>query len=183
MRVDKALKDFVKRYDEEAINSIETISKDFALNVSKNKIKSFNIKGGFNDFSNFLTGYSSYKIENINNKDASPTNAILEKGKTFIQSELFKNDETSYAEIPLFIESYISGIQTISELTDNIKAQMIEAEVDQESIGAINEFIDEFVDVLHDSFYPQMNKFLWASGYYSRKKLFDKNRKTKPIFI
>ena len=57
---------------------------------------------------------------------------------------------------------------------------MIDNDVDQEYIGDINEFADKFMDKFNESFDPTLDRILWASGYNSRKKLFENNNDTKP---
>jgi hypothetical protein len=186
MKIDSALKNFSEKYDRSAIESIETLSQDLGLNSKPVKdvyIELFNIKEGFENFQEFLDGYSKYKIENINNEKASPHEIICEQVNGFI-GKLFKETKASYSELPAFVESYITGIRNISTSVDVWKNSMMEAEVDTESISSINEFVDEFVDTLHESFDKSMDRILWASGYHTKNNLAKKESTVvKPVFL
>lgn len=171
MQIDSVLQIFSEKYDRGAIQSIENISKDFGLVTQKNTIKGFNIKEGFDDFKDFLTKYSNYKIENMNNDNATPQNMICEKVESNINEELFRESQILYKDIPAFIESYISGIKSLTATTDAIKQTMFESGVDPASIGDVNTFVDTFITRLHESFDPTMDRILWASGYNSRVAL------------
>jgi hypothetical protein len=184
MKIDNAIKEFLEKYNETAIKSIEEISLDFGLSANKNKINLFNINEGFKNFNEFIDGYVSYKVENINNSEASTNEIIHEQTEGFINN-LFKNSQFLYSELPSFISTYLSGVKEISEKVDTWKEIMIEAGVDNESIGSINDFVDLFVDKLHESFNPSMDRILWASGFNAKEKLNKSNnsKELKPVFL
>lgn len=171
MKIDSALRDFSERYDREAIQSIDNISKDFGLVNQKRTIKGFNIKEGFEDFQDFLSKYAKYKIENVNNPKATPQSMICERVETNIREEIFKETQMLYDELPVFVESYLSGVQQLRDQSDDIKQVMFEADIDPNVIGNVNEFVDVFMDRLHESFHPRMHDILWASGYNGKKRL------------
>lgn len=184
MKIDSAIKDFSEKYDRNAIESIDNISKDYALNISESTIKVFNLTESFNMFSQYLKGYASYKVENLSNPEASSQEVIKESVKKFIDTKLFKEADIRYSELPSFITGYIAGIDALCETVDDVKRIMTDGNVAAEDIGDINEFADMFMDKLHESFDPAMEKILWASGYNSKKKLFEKTSKEKaPVFL
>lgn len=185
MKLDNAIKIFIERYNRDIIQSIDNISKDYALNISDSKIKVFNLNESFNIFNEYIKGYASYKIENVNNPNASSQDTIKESVKKFIDNNIFKEECIKYSELPSFITGYANGINLLNETVDNIKRDMADSDVDQEHIGDINEFCDMFIDKFHESFDPAMDKILWASGYNSRKKIFENNdNKLKaPVFL
>lgn len=186
MKIDSALKIFSEKYDRTAIQSIENISKDFGLITQKATIKGFNIKEGFEDIQDFLTKYAKYKIENMSNSNATPQTMICERVETNIKEELFKESQVLYNDIPSFIESYISGINQLIGTADSVKKSMFESGVDSDSIGDVNKFVDSFVEKLHESFDPTMDRFLWASGYNSKMRLSKSKfeaRNPKAVFL
>ena len=107
----------------------------------------------------------------MNNDNATPQNLICEKVESNVNEELFKESQILYNDIPAFVESYISGIKSLTRTADAIKQTMFESGVDPASIGDINNFVDTFVTRLHESFDPTMDRILWASGYNSRLEL------------
>jgi len=186
MKIDNALKLFSEKYNKMAIQSIEEISNEFGLNYHKkghrNTIKGFTIKEGFDSFLEFITGYVQHQIDN---KDVPRgLDEIKTRTKSYINEKCFKECDLLYSEIPSFVESYVTGIKSLIEFADGAKKQMIEANLGDDDIGSINEFMDEFVDKLNESFDPAMNKILWASGYNSKIKLaMAKEKKLKPVFL
>ena len=138
MKIDSALQKFSEKYDRAAIQSIENISKDFGLVTQKRTIKGFNINEGFEDFKDFLTKYSKYKVENMNNPKATPQSMICERVETNTRDEIFKETQMLYNDIPAFVESYLSGVQQLTATADKIKTSMLESGVDVNSIGDVN---------------------------------------------
>jgi tRNA U34 5-carboxymethylaminomethyl modifying enzyme MnmG/GidA len=184
MKIDSSIKEFLEKYNDEAMQSIEEISSEFGLVSQRNKIKLFNLNEDINKFINYMEGYSNYKIKNINNENASTNESISDQVNIFMDKELFKESEVLYSELPKFVSSYINGIKDIGGKVDEWKEKMLEAEVDYESIGIINDFVDTFTERLNEKFDNSMNKILWASGYNSKKKLSEnKVKELKPIFL
>lgn len=176
MKIDSAIKNFTEKYDFEAISYIENIANERGNKLNDHMIQTFNITEAFNNFNQYLKGYADYKIKNINNPRASSQDAIKESVNKFINENLFRESSTLYRELPNFVMGYIDGVNTILETVDNIKSEMYDAEVDQDAIGDINDFTDQFMDKLHESFDPTMDRILMASGYTSHQLLFGKNR-------
>lgn len=179
MRIDNAIKEFVEKYDEEAIKSIDTISKNRGLELMGQKIDVFTLKESFDAFNTYLKGYSMYKTGNLTNDGSTPHNLICERTNIFIQNNLFKEKSIPYSELPDFVKSYVEGVKTLLETVDSVKLDMMEADVPAEEIGCINEFVDSFMDKLHESFDPTMDRILWASGYNARKAFQDIRPKTE----
>lgn len=184
MRIDSAIQVFSERYDRDAIQSIEDISHERGLVLNKATIKAFNINENFNTFSQYLKEYANYKVENQNNEKASPQDVIRESVSSFIKTQLFKESDILYSELPEFVMGYVNGVKTLTEAVDEAKRILTDADIDPEAIGDVNEFADRFMDALHESFDPTMDKILLASGYTSRKRLksFSEKRK-QPVFL
>ena len=180
MKIDNAIKTFMEKYNREAIQSIDEVSKDYALNISDSKIKAFNLNESFNIFNQYIRGYANYKIENVNNPNASTRDTIKESVEKFVNTQIFKETYLKYSELPSLITDYTNGINLLIETVDQIKSDMIDADINQEDIGDINEFTDLFIDKLHESFYPTMTRILWASGYKSKNKLYNKDSNSTP---
>lgn len=184
MKTDTAIQEFLEKYDREAISSINELSTEYGLRINRVPIKVFSIKEGFDNFQAYLRGYSSYKMSNHNNEKASPQEVIKEAVDKFIDTQLFVEKDTTYDMLGEFIESYINGIKGLNETVDSIKRDMMESGVVcQEDIGDVNEFVDKFMDKLHESFDPTMDRILWASGYNSRKAIFGRKKKEEPVFL
>ena len=171
MIIDSAINNFFEKYDREAMETIDELSKEFGLNVNDHKILVFNMKESFQLFNEYINGYADYKIKNINNDNASPQYIIRETVDKFITENIFKEVSIKYNELPDFIQSYINGIKSLNETVNNLKHKMIENDVDAECIGDVNDFCDAFMIKLHESFDPCMDRILWASGYNFRKRL------------
>lgn len=187
MIIDSAVKEFMEKYNREAIESIDKISENYGLNINNYKIKLFNLKESFDKFQQYIKGYASYKVENLNNEKASPQNAITERTHIFINDGIIEPKEFKYSELPSFVESYVNGINTLLETIDEVKELMTDGNVDQSAIGDINEYVDLFMTKINESFEPAMDKILWASGYNSRQALLNKKRnkniEKKPVFL
>lgn len=193
MKIDTAIKEFIERYDEEAIKSIHDISHDYSRTISEATIKAFEIQKGFDMFCEFLEGYGNYKIKNKNNWTASPQDAIITTVDKFINNGLFKECDLLYPEIDGFVKGYVEGVKQLTECVENVKQRMTDEGVDLNCVGAVNDFADKFMIKLHESFDPTMERFLWASGYNGRKVIFggndspyEKKKKVEselPIFI
>lgn len=179
MKIDLAIKEFLEKYDKAAISSIDKISKDIGLKHHKLSLPLFNIKECFDTFSSCLDVYSNYKIENANNDKAVQHNLIQEKVNSIIDTSLFKEENVLYQDIPLFVESYINGINSLLEKIEFIKSNMIDADIQYEYIGDVNEFTDNFMEKMNKSFYESMDKILTASGYKTNKSLMSKKVHTR----
>ena len=171
MKLDKLLQQFTETYDINAMKSIDDISKEKYLIRNKSTIKTFNIKEAFEKFNAYIEGYSVYKIKNKDNPKASSREAIRESVTRFIDTELFKEDATTYDKLPEFVHSYLEGVSTTISTIEKVKADMEFEDVDLESVGDVNDFADHFVDKLQESFDPVMNRILWGSGYNAQQRM------------
>lgn len=192
MKIDSALVAFTESYDREAIQSIDEISKDDTLRMSTiggkhMSLKLFNINESCGYFNDWLKGYASYKVNFKGDPKSSSQDVIKESVTKMLESStMFAEKDVRYPELPAFVEGYVNGVKTLLETVDVVKSTMTEAGVDPEAVGDVNDFCDQFMTKLDESFHESMNKILWASGYNSRKKLFRKRQKkttAKPVFI
>ena len=185
MKIDSAVKTFFEKYDREAIQSIDNISREHGLVIHESTIKSFNLKESFDIFGQYLKGYATYKSESVNNEEATSQDMIKESVESFINTQIFKETATKYADLPTFVTGYIEGINSLNEAIDEAKRIMNDANVKPEDIGDINEFTDMFMDKLHEHFYPVMESILWASGYNAKKILYNPNsdKPAAPVFL
>lgn len=171
MKIDTALKEFVEKYDQRSMQFIQEISQNYALVKQKSKLPLFNIQESFDKFQEYLQGYGTYKLENVNNDKASPQNVIQESVSKFIEKQLFKDTDVLYSDIPKFVESYISGVKSLSSAVNQVKTRLMESGMDADAIANVNDFSDQFMVKLHESFDPAMDKILLTSGYKTRIQL------------
>lgn len=185
MKIDKCLENFIESYDKEMMMFIEKLNNDRSLSLTDSKINLVNIKESFDTFNNYIKGYSAYKIENKNNSNESPQYAIKESVNKFIDNELFKSTDVRYDNINEYVQSYIEGVKETLDNIDGLKSLMMEAGVDLEYVGDLNEFVDNFIEKMNNNFNESMNKILQASGYFTHQSLFkpNKEKKEKPIFV
>lgn len=188
MKVDTAFKEFLEKYDDNAIMSIDALSNNFAGNAQFKKISLYNMKECFESFCDFLSGYAQYKIDNINNPEASPQTAIQESTQGFINSDILKSVELPYRDIPDFVSGYIDGVKKLTETVETSKQSMIESNVDTDAVGDVNTFADNFMTRVTEAFDKGMDKLLWASGYKSNQRLIERKvEKTEeeptPVFL
>lgn len=181
MKIDSAIQTFSEKYDREAISSIDRISSELGLIRNRHTIRAFNITESFNKFCEFLGGYGKYKVDNVGNPEASPQNVICESVASFVNSQLFEATDILYNQIPGFVQGYVTGVQKLMETVDNVKDMMTEAGIDPEYVGAVNDFTDQFMDRLDESFDPAMDRILWASGYNSKRTLFSRGEGGSPL--
>lgn len=174
MKIDSAIQAFSEKYDRAAIQSIEHISKDIGLNANRNTIKGINLVESFSKFDEFLKGYAQYKVENINNPEASDQKTIRSNFDRFIEGALFEESRILYSDLPAFVKGYVEGVQSLLETVDTVKGTMMEHDVAQEAVGDVNDFVDHFMVKLQESFDPVMNRILWASGYNAHQRLMKK---------
>lgn len=187
MKIDSAVRQFTEKYDRAAMESIEELGNDYTLNITEQKMKLFNIQESFDTFREYLKAYADYKIKNQNNDQASPPDVIRESVKRFINSELFKETDTLYKNVPAFVESYVSGINDVDQTVHDVKTVMTESGIPAEEVGEINNICDQFMDRLNESFDSAMDSILLASGYKSRKRLWavvkGETKKEKHVFL
>lgn len=187
MLIDNAVKVFSEKYDRDAIGSIDNISSERGLILNGATMKVFNINECFDKFSQYIREYAKYKEENINNSNASPQEVIRESVDKFIENHIIEEKEVKYPELPGFVKSYVEGIDKLAVAVEDSKNILIEAGVDPECIGDVNDFTDKFMMKLNESFDNTMEKILWASGYMSKKKISniikESGNKKKNVFL
>lgn len=183
MKLDKLLKEFVETYSSEAMKFIEKMCTDKGAINRGETVKGFNFQEGLDNFMNYIEGYAKYKVENKNNDKASSHQTIKEAATQFIQEKLFTEKELLYPEVTSLVEGYLSGVTTLLEKIDTLKGMMMEEDVDGDSIGTLNEFADDFVVELQESFEPFMNHLLLISGYKTHKKLFPDKKSDTTTFV
>lgn len=172
MKIDSIVKEFVESYDREVMEHIEKLSNDYALGISKFKFDIFNINESFNKMKLYLDGYKSYKVENVENEEAISNEEIMEAANRFIADpSLFEESKIPYSEIPNFIKGYIEGFESLKDKMEEVKTELVENCIDQESIGQVNDIVESFTEVVCEKFEPIMEKIVRASGYTTKKNL------------
>ncbi len=106
MRVDTALREFAERYDRDAMMHIERLANDRSFEFGNRKFNVFNLKEGFEKFTEFMDGYAQYRVENLNNAEASPMSVICENVAIPYIGKLFEDVEIPYHELTSFVQSY-----------------------------------------------------------------------------
>lgn len=182
MKIDSAIEEFLERYDSDAIASIDEMSRQLGRITRKDTINLFNINESFNSFNMWLRGYSDF---HLSESELPSIGEITESYQAFLgNDEMFKETALTYDKFPGFVKAYVEGIQKTIGNVDQLKTTMLEAGIDGERIGAINEFTDLFMDKMTKSFNESMNNLLRASGYNSRQVLFGKKPSAKkPVFL
>jgi len=183
MKVDSLQKEFINKYDENAMKFIDRLSKNKSFTFNKNSIKAFNLKESMDDFQKVLDGFSTYKIQSMKENNSVSNEVILNKMETSINKDFFHESKLLYSDFSSFIGTYLNSIIEMVETTNNVKSSMMEAGVDQDSIAVVNEITDMFIDRLQESFNPVMESILWASGYKSHQILFNNKTTVKPVFL
>lgn len=173
MKIDSAINNFLEKYNHEAMESIDRISKDYGLVIKKVPFRVFNIQESFNKFDSWLKGYASYQIESVDSdSDQATFDEISESCDRYINNdEMFVETDVTYDKLPEFVKSYIEGINTLLATVDELNNSMMEADVDPVMVGNINEFVDKFMTRMDESFESTMDRILWASGYNSSKAI------------
>ena len=177
MKLEKAIKNFVEKYDRTVMEYIEKISNDFGLVYSKQTIPSFNMKLAFEKFTEYIEGYADYKIRTLNEETPGLSQDEITETtkkwceKLFNSDEICKNSDLTYDKIPEFIECYITEIKSLITTVEANKNRLMSENVDLKSVGMISEYADIFMDNLVPRFECVIDKVLLASGYVSAQRL------------
>ena len=186
MKIDSALSTFVERYDKAAMDSIDQMSHDFGRIYRKDTIPLFNINETFEKFNKWLQGYAAYCVD-CKKEGTTPTQSVMTEAlhRMLDGVDKFCEEKYTYDRFPSFVHTYIEGVRTLSATVNDVKSLLMESGIDQGLIGSVNEYTDEFMGIMEESFTPSMDKLLMASGYTTNKILFGKNRpaEPKPIFL
>ncbi len=186
MKIDSMLKLFVENYSKESIEYIDNMKNNFGRVYRRDTINLFTVTESCNTFNTWIKGYTAYCIEETKKGDKPTLSVMREAFNNLMNSKnIFCESAYTYDRIPSFIEGYINGINNIIGTINESISLMLENDVDQDLIGALNEFTDKFTDTLQESFTPAMDKLLLASGWISKNKLMGNNisKKKDPIFL
>lgn len=190
MKIDNALNNFCERYDREAMESIERISKEIGPVQNDLIIPAFNIKESFDICSAYLRDFGEFVERSLDESKrehklmAESTAESMHAGfeRYFNEStNMFTDKQLKYNEFPEFVSSYIEGIQNVTTTVNEITGKMIEEEVRPEIIASVSDFTDMFMERMDEHTYPVVDKMLWASGYTSKKRLAESNHE-KVVF-
>lgn len=185
MIIDSAVQDFLEKYDREAIVSIAKFATDEVQIRNKYNLNLFGITEAFARFDQLLSNWGKTNIKKLikEGTDYTLQDATYEVSG-FINSELIKDKNIYVQDFPDFIESYLNGVNKISESVEKIKIEMIKNRVPNENIGIINEFVDKFMEKVNPLFYKGMDEILWATGYtYEQKKKIPVTQEPQNIII
>ena len=187
MKMDKALQHFCERYDRDALASIDELSQELGLRYQKKPVNCFDIKKTFENFIEFVEGYVEYKIENVSNDQSDFSERIEECVESFLndKEKICSPINIDYHESREFIHSYTNGIPSMISSIEGFKSKMIEGGVSQEDVGYLTEMSDRFLEKMDSEFHTVMDKLLWASGYHSKQKIYNKKKATPilhPVF-
>jgi len=171
MFLNEAVKNLFTKYDREVFESLDKLSNNQSYKLNELSIKATNINEAVDKFNLYLEGYIDYKIENIDNVKSMNQKQITEATHDFIDNKLFQDHRILYTDTKKYIESYIMGINKLLKTIDDGKNKLFESNIDNQSIGALEEFGEYFIDKMNERFYPFIENMLWASGYNSKKKL------------
>lgn len=165
MKLDRLLKDFVERYDEEAIASIEKFSSSPSMRLSRCTLEGFDIDRAIRDFNEYLSEYARYNIEFANSPKKSSHKAIMERTSLFIENDIIVAKDVQYSHIPSFIKRYVEGIQSIQQCEASTTNNLMEHDATIEEIGSVQKITEQFGTKLMESFYRIIDNVLIASGY------------------
>lgn len=189
MNIDNALQEFTEKYDRDAIKSIDDISKEIGLVQNKYTIDAFNMNEAFDSFTKYLKGYACFIEQAAKSNDkAAKTMEHTKKPevddsfKRYIDTECVKEQKLTYDQLPEFVEAFLIGVQQLSSDVTEIQESLDNIDADQETIGGINEYANEFLESVWNQMNPVMDKILWASGYNSNKKLMNPSKKKETVF-
>ena len=171
MFLNEAVKTLFTKYDREVFESLDKLSNNQAYKLNELSTKAININEAFDKFNLYLEGYVDYKIENIDNSKSMNQKQITEATHDLIDNKLFQDYRILYTDTKNYIESYIIGVNKLIKTINDGRSKLFESDIDNQSIGALEEFGEYFIDKVNEKFYSFIENMLWASGYNSKKKL------------
>lgn len=180
MKIDNCIKNFLEKYDREAMSSIDDLSNTFGLVINKRTMPLFNIVEAFNAFNDCLVVYGKYQTETAADKKLAHDDTVKNTLK-FIEEKVFDNKDVLYKDLPSFVASYTEGVKKILNTIEEVKGSINESGIDPEYSADINTFSDKFIEIMDKKFTESMDKILMASGYTNRKRMYMVAK--KPIFI
>jgi len=183
MFIGEAIKELFTKYDRGVFESFDDLSNNQAYKLNELSTIAPNINEAFDKFNLYIEGYVDYKIENINNEKIMSHEQITEATKDLVDNKLFTETRILYTDIKKYIESYISGVNKLINTIEVSRSKLFESDIDNDSIGALEEYSEYFIDKLNKTFYPFLEKMLWASGYNSKKKLKERSKSEIYTFL
>ena len=175
---DKWINAFLEKYDKEALASVDLIANDIGLNSRPSYTLSlFNIQESAKLFTEYLQEYTEYKVKEEDFPKKVSHDVITEHTRSVIANDLIKEEKYKYKELPSFIKSYIESINSITSLVESIQGDMLLDDVNHDEIGFVTEAYNLFMEKFSSNFYDSMDKILTASGYNTRKKLNEVQKK------
>jgi len=173
MYLNESIKCLFNKYDKAAFESLDELSNNQAYKIKELFTEGVNLNEAFETFNTYIEGYIQYKLQSVENPSEKimPLKTITENAHYLVDNKLFFNSRILYTDVKNYIESYMNGVNKVMKTIDDGKVKLFEANIDNESIGALDEFSEYFIDKLNDKFYPFIEKMLWASGYTGKKKM------------
>jgi len=167
---ERVLRDFLENYPDEAINSIVKLANDRSL--TWHKFKGIELTESVQKYTDFIKGYAEYRIDEIKDPkmDKIINEAVREKGNVIL-SDLFPENAVRYPEASQLVENTLQHISELPDLITSLQSGMMEAGVDQESVGMISELANQYSAYFQERVDSVMDTLLWASGYHASKIL------------
>jgi hypothetical protein len=171
MTVKRVLESFFEKYSEEAMTTISKMSGDLTLSMSK--FKGFTFTEGSEKFLEYVGGYADYKMERVEESDKryQSNEAITEHTKSFVRDDLFKEAMLPYTEAGALVENCLKHLASLPGKTEQVQGQLMEAGLDNESVGTVVTIIDDYATYLFETVCPVIDRLLWASGWNSAQAL------------
>ena len=182
MKIDHCIQNFMEKYDEEAISSVEDLSKEIGMN-NNYSIHTFNINEAFDTFNQVIGVYQGWFNKSLPGADRISIEQISENAHSIIDNQTFVECDIKYKDLPNFITSYLTGVKALTEKVENAKSDLLLENASYDIANKIDDFCDHFIESLDAKFMPVVENAVKSSGYYSRKNLHNPSTKKTPIFI
>jgi hypothetical protein len=132
-----------------------------------------------------IVGYGQYKENFMGDPKMSSQDEITKSFHGYMANESnFPEAAIPYPAITENVQAYVNGVNAMQATVESVKSSMAEHDIDQESIGMVNEYCDMFMDVMTERFDAWMERALKESGYYTKKALAKPaQRKEKIVFL
>ena len=168
MIIDTAVKDFLEKYDREAMVSIDKFSSDETLIKNRYKVNLFNITESFKRVNQLINNWENYNLSKVSDSKTYTFQEAAKDVSNLINTDLIKDQDYFVQDVSSFVESYLTGVKELSSTIDKVKTNLIKNNVQGEKIGIINQFADTFMEKVNAEFYKKMDSILWETGYNSR---------------
>ena len=181
MKIDRCIKNFMEKYDQEAIEALEEFSGEIGMNANY-KVHAFNITEAFDTFSQSIEVFRGWANKSLPGADKTTLDQITENAHSIIDNKTFTECDINYRDLPGFVKSYLDGVKTLTEKVNTTKSEMLFEDASFEVANKLDEFCDHFIESLDSKFFPIIENAVKGSGYYSRKNL-HKPVKKAPVFL